>query len=114
MPKVYVVKQVGDSSTLGMMNAIVGLTTDQGVISDVTSTEEIVSVSGANDLIEKHYAQQLYVTETLATGSYSFPTGDGSFSFSKYEIMWADGKPKPTNDSFHVSMIGNQPIVKNY
>lgn len=68
--KINVVKTTGQSGALGVMDAKVNMVTNEGTI---TATGDVIKVgSGTN------YAGLLFITEAQASGSWSWPSGDGS------------------------------------
>lgn len=90
--KVNVVKTVGTGSLLGRIEPIVNMVTDQGTIVGLDSGNFQVSVSGNGvGLPTKFYPKDLFVTLDHATGTWSYPTGDGSLAFSRQTFTQVNG-----------------------
>lgn len=86
--KVRVTRLLGGSATIGLIDPKVGMVTGQGTITALDSGNFQVTVSGAGvGSPRKAYPHELTLSETLATGTYSFPSGDGSVKFGHKGIF---------------------------
>lgn len=90
--KVRVVSLLGGSEPIGYMDARPGMQTHLGSV--VSTSGSIVSVSGVGTSANRdHYASHLLVTYAHATGTWSFPTGDGSVLLGR-SVTWPSGVPR--------------------
>jgi hypothetical protein len=96
--KVKVIGSFGVGSAVGEMNAIVGMTTDQGTIVSVANLP-IIEVSGTSVAMNTPvYAGEVYITAAVASGTYSYPSGDGALVYG-HSSLWMSGVPQDTNPS---------------
>lgn len=79
--KVHVTKLFGGGGALGVMDPKVGMDTQQGKIRSVTDPFVAVGSGTAENHTESEYAERVFVHIDVATGVFSYPTGDGSVQF---------------------------------
>lgn len=92
MNKVNVVKSHG-SAAKGLMSPRPGMVTDKGTIISVTNNP-IVSVSGDGvGGLRNWYAFQLSVAESVASGTFSWPTGDAGIWYGSQAAPSPDTNP---------------------
>lgn len=93
----------GGAGALGEMNPVVGMVTDQGTIINIAGLP-VVSVSGAGvGLPRSVYAGELTVTQDVASGTFSWPSGDGSIVYG-HGAVFASGVPLDANPTQGVYM----------
>jgi hypothetical protein len=86
--KVRVTRSPGGNGFVGMMDPKVGMNTNQGKILALrTQNNQIVVGAGSGSVQRLIYPHQCYVTVATATGTYSYPSGDGSVVFGHKSIF---------------------------
>lgn len=101
--KVQVVTQYGVGS-LGEMDPKLDMVTDRGTITAINSPN--VTVSGAYTYeTTVYYPGQLQVLEALASGTFSWPSGDGSLVYG-HSDTFPDGPPLHMSRPTSVVMNG--------
>jgi hypothetical protein len=104
--KVYVVKGFGAGSALGHIDPKLNMVTDQGRIMALASGNYTVEVSGGGSEWTKYHPHQLHITRAHATGTWSWPTGDGGVEFGRAGV-WPNGVTM-VPDSSGVFKEGNE------
>jgi hypothetical protein len=105
--KVRVFKGYSVSHPHGVINPIAGMPVKHGI-----DSLYVISLDSGNNtvnlgtgvgtaVIRKAYTKDLMITLDNATGTYSYPTGDGSYSFSHKQGAYSNGP---------VSAVGNSGI----
>jgi len=115
--KVNVVVHFGYPA-VGRMSPVVGMEVKHGI-----QTRYIVALDSGNYQVSlsnlstgvpllKAYPHELYVTFATATGSFSWPSGDGSVKYNHSEGMLANGVP----DSMDASGVyfGGDGLTHNF
>jgi hypothetical protein len=92
--KVRVTKNTSVSHPLGLIDPRPNMVTDKGTIISCDSGNFTVVVGrGSGDFHQRFHPHDLFVTLAQATGTWSYPSGDGSVVFGRAGI-WASGVVK--------------------
>lgn len=109
--KIPVVPILGGSSAIGLIDPLVNLTTNRGVIVSRASGDYTVQVSGQGvGIMATCHPWELQVSQTVATGTWSFPTGDGSVKFGR-SGYWPGGVPDLANSGIRYSLGANEVVT---
>lgn len=91
MANIYVEGFFGGEASVGQITAEVGMTTNYGVIMNISG--DLVQVgSGTSQTQALMYNYQLAITSGAAGARYSWPTGVNCFPTSRY-YTWPNGLP---------------------
>lgn len=106
--KVRVTRLFGGGAAVGAMDPKVGMVTDQGTVLEVS---DHVSVSGTDVGVPRDfYAHQLFVSQAEATGSWSYPSGDGAVVFGR-AVTWPDGVPDAIDTGMYYNPGHSAPVA---
>ena len=118
MNKVRVRKLLKTDAVVGLMDPQVGMITDYGKILSLDSGNYQVTVgvgqgalAGNGTVQQKFYPHQLSITYTAATGSYSFPSSNGSVQFGHGRTFPNGVRPGLSSGIVELGGDGNMHVV---
>lgn len=108
--KVRVTKLYGGSHPVGLIDPKVNMLVKQGsgfdrYITSVGDTTVGLAMTEGGTETGREYPFNLFITEAQATGTWSYPSGDGSIAFGRAGI-WPNGVPEDLTAS-STMMRGN-------
>jgi hypothetical protein len=112
--KVRVVRLYGAGNAIGAMNPRPNMDTQFGRIVALSSGNVVATVSGTNArTFRYHYPRELNVLLSVASGQFSWPSGDGSVRYGRNQI-WPSGVTPAQNGSGMSHMRGDGTVNNFY
>jgi hypothetical protein len=83
--QVYVVHNFGEGDAVGLIDPKVNMVTQFGTITAING--DIATIGTGSENRSNQYINDLMATYAHVTGSWSFPTGDGSIAFGGHNQL---------------------------